>query len=224
RGTQVVRVGRNDDVLELGSADQRLQVGEDLLAADRRCRASVLHEILKLSAPAHGIDRDDDRIGAENGIEADDELRAVLHVDQHPVAPLHPQVLQIAGQSLNLVLQLTEGDRRIVVDDGVLVGKAQRRDFEIHVNTGLRQIEMVSSMHWPDLVMTRKHLNLSPVMHCLSGAAAANPRKMLRRSRPRNAAPWYPLLLLRREPARAMSQRLAHNVACWRCWVKNSKT
>src|SRR6185503_11954081 len=72
----------------------------------------------------------------------DDELRAVLRVEQHAIAARDAAaLLQIARERGDLVLQRSVGKRTAVIDDGRLVRIAARTDFEVVVEAGARDRE-----------------------------------------------------------------------------------
>ena len=68
-------------------------------------RVRVGDVVLQLVRAIHGVDRHHHGIGPQNGKVRHHQLRAVLHVQQHPVPAPHPQAMQMRRQSLDLVHQ-----------------------------------------------------------------------------------------------------------------------
>ena len=86
-------------------AQQRAHLGKQILRRNNGARTGVAHVVAQFLAQVHRVDGHHHRIGAQDGIEADDELRAVLHVEQHAVALAHTaHLLQVGGEALGFVL------------------------------------------------------------------------------------------------------------------------
>ena len=85
----------------------------------------------------------------------------VLHEQQHPVALLYPQRLQIARQGIHLLLEFGEGDGAVVIVDCIPVGITQGRNLQIGIEAGLRQAEVARHILRPDRIVPIKHVVLS---------------------------------------------------------------
>ena len=90
---------------QIGTARQRLHARIQLLRNDRGGGAGILRAAQELAREVHRIERDDDRVGAQDRVVGDHELGAVLHEQQHPLAPGDAAVLlQVTGQSLGFLV------------------------------------------------------------------------------------------------------------------------
>ena len=157
-GSQVVAVGGDDHVRELAGAEQGAQLRIDLLADDGGSGAGIVNVMAQFLGEVHRVHRHHHRIGAQDGVIGDDELRAVLHQQQHAVAAAHAAALpQIAGQSLGLAPCLGIRKRRIVEHRERLVGIAPRRHLEVVVQRCLRYDERVRQFGGPGAVSSRLH-------------------------------------------------------------------
>ena len=106
-------------------ADQRAELGKELLSGDRNLRIAVGNVMAQLIGEVHRVHRHDHRIGAQNRIVRDHGLRAVLHEQQHAITFFYAaSPLQEASQRVYIVLECTVGERRAVVDQRGLVGIA----------------------------------------------------------------------------------------------------
>jgi hypothetical protein len=78
--------------------------------------------VAQLLGAVHRVDRHHHRIGAQDGVIGDHELRAVLRVEQHALAARDAvALLQEAGERIDLTLELGVGDAAaVVVDRGAL--------------------------------------------------------------------------------------------------------
>ena len=89
-GRHRVGVARRDDrahALVLGQRGVgRVDDGGEVGAADHDLGAGIADVVLELLGAVHRIDRHDDGVGAQHGVERDRELRAVLHEDGDAVA------------------------------------------------------------------------------------------------------------------------------------------
>jgi hypothetical protein len=136
---QVVAVRCNDDRAQR-SPEQRLNACVQFLRSEGDFGAAVLHVVPKLLREVHRIDRHDDRIRAQDAVVGQHELRAVLHVEQHPVASPHATgLLQIAGDALRLLLESRIADAVVVEDRAGLVRIAKGRDLQVAIEMRLGQ-------------------------------------------------------------------------------------
>ena len=87
--------------------------------------------MLELFRPVHRVNRNDNRIGAQNRKVCHHPLWAVLHVEHHPVAFFYPHARQRRGQCLGLGQHITVGKYAIKKDQRRLVRKAQRIDRQV---------------------------------------------------------------------------------------------
>ena len=146
---QIVRVRRDDDAFQL-PADQRLHLRIELLGDERRIGAAVGDVLAQLVRQVHRIDRHHHRVGAHDGVVRDDELRAVLHEEQHAITLLYPALaLEEPRHALGFVLQLGEGDRGIVVDQIRFLRMAMRRNLEVVEDVRLRYDQMSRHVFGP---------------------------------------------------------------------------
>ncbi len=131
-------IRRDDNFTQATFADMGSDELAQLLSAEGDRRLCVFDQVGEFGCPVHRVDRHHHRIGAQNGEVTDDVLRAVLHVQQYAVACLNASLLQVAGQTLGFILQLTIADVAAVVVDGRMVRVAQRRDGDVVVQVGCR--------------------------------------------------------------------------------------
>ena len=135
-------------------AEQRAHLGMEFLPADHDARVAVVHVVPEFLGQVHRVDRHHHRVGAQDGVEGDDELRAVLHEQQHAVAAFHAAaLLQKAGQRVRLALQFAVAQRRTVEDDSGFVRQACGGVFQIPVHAGVRQRENFRHAFWPEAVV-----------------------------------------------------------------------
>ncbi len=85
------------------------QFGSQIGGRDRHLGIRIGDAVLEFLRPIHRVDRNHHRVGAQDGPVRDDELRAVLHVEQYAVAPGHAQQLQAGREPLGLHEQLLVG-------------------------------------------------------------------------------------------------------------------
>ncbi len=156
--------------LGIGGRGAAGQIGR----ADRHARLRVGDVVLEFLGAVHRIDGHHHRIGAQDRVVADDELRAVLHVQQDPVALGHAGLaLQPAGQRGRLRLELAEGNGLAEVADRGLVGIAARRHFQIDPQRGLGQHDGGGRPLGPELEMRARGGLLG--LHALSPERSSRP-------------------------------------------------
>ena len=154
---QIVRVRRDDDAFQL-PADQRLHLRIELLGDERGLGVAVEDILAQLVRQVHRIDRHHHRVGAHDGVVRNDELRAVLHEEQHAIALLYAAfALEEPGHALGFVFQLGEGDRGIVVDQIRLFRIAMGRNLEVVKDVRLRYDEVSRHVFGPVGKMTVGH-------------------------------------------------------------------
>ena len=134
------------------------------MAGDRDGRAAVGDVLFEFFSDEHRVERNDDRVGAQNRVIRDRELRRVLHEQYDPVAaPYARAVFEPAGEGFDLARDPRKGERRVVVDDRRLVGKAPRRDEQVVGDIRDRDRDLV----WPPLgpvsVVPRVHPAIASV-------------------------------------------------------------
>ena len=79
------------------------------LPGDRNARIAVRDVVGEFSGEVRRADRHHNRIGPQDRIQRDDEMRAVLQVDEHAVARPHAaDSLQITGQGFGLAKDLRD--------------------------------------------------------------------------------------------------------------------
>ena len=86
----------------------RRQVG----GGDRHFGIGVGDVVFELFSAVHRVDRHHHGVGAQNPEMRDHQLRAVLHVEHHAVALLHPQTLQMRSDRFSPGFELGIGDAR----------------------------------------------------------------------------------------------------------------
>src|ERR671933_669308 len=90
---EVVRVGGDDYVLEVALVSKRGDLGVELLTYNCNLRPGVLDVVPKLFGEVHGVAGDDDSVVPQCGVVGNNKLRAVLHVQDDPIALLDTEVL-----------------------------------------------------------------------------------------------------------------------------------
>ena len=158
---QVVAIGRHHGMaqarrLRIGSGgrqafvQQRAHLGPQVLRREDGARAGIQHVVAQLLAQVHRVHRHHHRVGAQDGVVANDELRAVLQVQQHAVTPAHAAaLLQVGRQALALVLQARIADGRVVEHQRRLVRVAHGRDLEVAVQVRGRQCQVLRQQARP---------------------------------------------------------------------------
>jgi hypothetical protein len=115
--------------------DRRLRADrfDDLptrVGGHERAGARVLHLVLDLDGLVHGIERNGDGPRLERAKVGDGELGAVLEVERDAVAGPDPATAEPAREAIARVVELAEGDRAPVEDDGRLARGARRVALE----------------------------------------------------------------------------------------------
>ena len=107
---QRVGVGRDQQVLQAVGSGQAVVRGShrggQVGRGDGHAGLRVGDVVAELFGEVHRVHRHDDRIGTLHGIESDQELRAVLQVQQHAVTTLYALGLQPTGELFSLAMQL----------------------------------------------------------------------------------------------------------------------
>ena len=120
--------------------DQGAERVEQVLGDEGEPGAAVVYEVAQFGVAVHGVDRHDDRVGAQDAVVGEHPLRAVLHHQQHAVAGHHAAiVLQVAGDAFGLVVELREAQLAVVEDDEGFVGEARRRHLGVVEQMRARQ-------------------------------------------------------------------------------------
>ncbi len=162
-GRQRVAVLRDQQVLQ-ALLGRQLIVGllgahGQIRAADRHAGLRVGDVVLEFLGPVHRVDRHDHGIRAQDRVVRNDELRAILHIQQHPVALLHAGLLlQPARHGAGLGFQRPEGDGVAEIADGRLVGVAMGGDHQVVPERGLRQHDLGRHALGPELEMRARGL------------------------------------------------------------------
>ena len=152
---QVVPVTGHDHMVQRGlgvfpGVQVVPQLGQQVLRRDRHARAAVGHVMGQLVAAVHRVHRHHHRIRPQDGVVAQHPLRAVLQIQQHPVARLHAtHVFQVARQARGLVVKRGEAQLGAIVDQEGLVGVAAGRDGGVVKQVGLGQGEVVGQAGRP---------------------------------------------------------------------------
>ena len=154
----VVAIGCDDGMLQ-ACVEQRSHLGEQLLPGEDHGGIAVVHVVAQLLGEVHRVHRHDHGVGAQDGVEADEELRTVLHEQQHAVAALHATaLLEIAGKRQRLRSQLRVAHRRVVEDHRRLVRIACRRHLQVVEQAGLREGQFLRQVLRPEPEMAGLHL------------------------------------------------------------------
>ena len=157
RGVDVIGIGPHDAVHE-PFAHQRLDLRPHLLATNRHRGAAVLHVVPQLLGAVHRVHRHHSGVGAQNGVVADHELRAVLQVEQHAVALLHATtLLEVRGQRADLGVQTRIAEVTPVVMDRGLVRVALRADLQVEIEAGARHRQRLGQPGGPYGVVAGEH-------------------------------------------------------------------
>jgi hypothetical protein len=145
-------------VLERRRADEPRQARPDFLARDRHPRAAVLDVVRELARHAGRAHRHHHRVGAQNRKGREQELRAVLQVDQHPVAGPHAAgALQEARQAQDLLLGLAVRERGAEEPARGLVGIAPRGHLEQLVQRRARKGKRFRQALGPEAEVAQSH-------------------------------------------------------------------
>ena len=157
----VVRIGGHQHVLQAGLAGcghQRLDLGIQVLRREDGGGAGVAHVMAQFFGQVHRIDRHHHRVGAQDGVIGQHELRTVLHVEQHAVALAHAAfLLQVAGNLLDLELEIAVAERRVVEDREGLVRVAGGRHFQVVEQIRLRHGQVPRQARGPEFEMALRH-------------------------------------------------------------------
>ena len=99
----------------------------ELLPDDRDARLRILDVMAQLLRAVHRIHGHHGRVGAQDGVIGDDELRAVLEVEEYAVTlDDAAMALQEPGERIGFPLDVRVGQARAVIVDeralGVLLG------------------------------------------------------------------------------------------------------
>ena len=147
-----------DDGFQVAFFDNRGGEGQKFLPRQHNIRARVFGVMDQFRVSAHGVDGDHGSVGPQDGIVSDDELRAVLHVQQHPIPAFHASAfLQIPGQRLHLRVQVRIGQGMAVIDDRGLVRGAGGGVDQVLGQRLFGQVEMMRNAFGPDFEVTVKH-------------------------------------------------------------------
>ena len=140
----------------LGS--QRLQLRNQLLRRQRDPRATVFKGMAQLFREQHRIYGYHDRISAQDGIKADDELWAILHMQKHPVASGNAaHLLQIARQRIDFFLQLTIADFTTIKNQRCFIRISTSRNVEVHIDAGFWRVELMRQSCRPMSIVSGIH-------------------------------------------------------------------
>jgi hypothetical protein len=146
---QIIGVGRDNQVLQLGS-DEVTELLVDFLTNQCRDGAAVGKIVHQFIRHVHRTDWNDNGISAQYRVVANDELRAVLHVQQYPVSLAHSAfVLQISGQRVDFLAQLRIADLIVVEDQCCFIRIAQSRNVEVVAERGFRHCQMARQVFGP---------------------------------------------------------------------------
>ena len=114
----------------------------------------------QLLGAVHGVHRHHHRIGAQDRVIRDDELRAVLQVQEHAVALRDTAaLLQEPGERIRLALELGVGDGRAVEIDGHALRVLRCARGEIAIDASARDFERMRYARRPmrEMPVERSH-------------------------------------------------------------------
>ena len=164
RGLQVVRVGGDDDALQalvFGGTEQRPHLRIDVLRHDGHRGAAVPDVVAQFGRHVHGIDRHHHGVGAQDGVVGQHELRAVLHVEQHPVAFFDTLLFQPAGDAFGINLEFGEADLGVVEHQVGFVGEALCRNLDVVEQVGFGHAHVARQALGPVGEVTVGHVGFS---------------------------------------------------------------
>jgi len=114
--------------------------------------------VAQLLGPIHGVDGHHHRVGAQHPEVRDHELRAILQIEQHPVALAHAAaLLQVPGEPHRVALELGEAPARAVEIDRGARRMARRRLGEVLEHVHLPDRELFRQAFGPVRVVAREH-------------------------------------------------------------------
>ena len=97
-----LRVIGNQRAVEFSLCHERCNHIAKLSPKHHNCCLGITANIVKFGAAGHGVHRHHNTASVQYGIVRDEELRAVLHKQKHPVAGFQPlSVLKIPAQGFN---------------------------------------------------------------------------------------------------------------------------
>lgn len=155
---QIVGVRRHDQRLQGAGTEQGLDLLQKLLSGDGHARAGVLHIVAQLVGAVHRIDRNHDRVRAQDREIRDHELGAVLQVEQHAIALAHAAAaLKVAGEASGVAIELGVADARAVEVDGNAVRMARGPFGEVRVDAHAPHLHLLGEAVRPVRVMSGEH-------------------------------------------------------------------
>ncbi|MNT26044.1 hypothetical protein D3C72_1615960 [compost metagenome] len=129
----------------VGLCQRARQIG----GGDGHTRIRIGDVVRQLIGRVHGVDGHHHCIGAQNGIVRQHQLRAVLHQQDHAVAPLHTLRMQVRRQPLGDLLHLPVGDDLLEEHQGRVIGVAPRVDRQVVPYRSLRHRQPRGHAPWP---------------------------------------------------------------------------
>ena len=107
------------------------QIGRQVGGGHGHFHVGVGDVVLQLLCFVHGVDRHHHRIQPQDGKVRDHQLRAVLHIEHHPVTLAHTQPCQLPSQLLTSRLEFAVGPAPAHEDQRGFVGVAHLADHHI---------------------------------------------------------------------------------------------
>jgi len=130
----------------------------ELLTDDGDARLRIVDVVAQLLRPVHRVDRHDHRIGAQDGVVGDEELRAVLQIEEHAVASGDAAaLLQKTGERIGFALHLRVAEARAVVIDQRAIRMPLDGVGEVAVDAGARNVERARRAGRPVREVPIKH-------------------------------------------------------------------
>ena len=162
RRADAVAVGGDDRAIDFRT-EQRLDLRINLLSDQRYFRSAVLHVVLELGGDAHRVHRYDDRVGAQDRVVRNDELRAVLHHQQDSIALLHSAVvLQVSRELLGLLRELRVRQHALEKNHERLIWIARCGNRCVVEQVGRRHAKIVRQGFGPELEILTGHDSAAP--------------------------------------------------------------
>ncbi|MNV66657.1 hypothetical protein D3C71_1594210 [compost metagenome] len=153
----------DDHAVQPAVVHETRQAAGQFLCRERDAGAAVFQVVRQFIRRAHRVHRHHHRLGAQDGVVGDDELRAILAEQQHAVARFHAgAMLQIAGHRVDLALEPRIVQHRVVEHDGGFVGIPRGRGLQVEDQAGLGLADPVRQPLGPVLMMRLLHSCLPP--------------------------------------------------------------
>ena len=164
-GVEAIAEVSHDQVLQAfvcrqGIAGLRQALGQ-IGRGDGHTGVGIGDVVLQLFRTVHRVHRDHDGIGAQDGEMGNHQLRAILHVQHHPVAALHAQAVQGGGQAFGLTRQLAIAVAGAKENQGVFMWVTSGIDGHVVPKGCFRQGDAVRQALGPKCVVRFHALSMT---------------------------------------------------------------